>query len=63
MVKLFKELRPNCDQILKDRKSWILSFNDVQSNAHFEGIRDRLLDNKEIEDNFVLLLMHKKFKF
>jgi hypothetical protein len=63
MVKLFKELRPNCHQILKDRKSWILSLNDIENDADFEGIRDRLLNSKEIEDNFVLLFMNKKLKF
>ncbi len=60
---MHKELRPNCDQILKDRKSWILSLNDIENDADFRGIRDQLLDNKEIEDNFVLLFMHKKLKF
>jgi len=58
MLSAVKSLRPNCDQILREKSSWALDINEIDSEFSLSS-----LTAKSIEDSFQEFFIKTKLKF
>jgi hypothetical protein len=68
MIAYNKNLRPNCDQILKEKHEWSLSLNDLEdsgylgNNIDFQQILNFKMDIESTLDYFYYYFIQQKFE-
>ncbi len=62
MKEPMKELRPNCESILKEKNLWSLSINDLENDTTFAQICEQTFNIERFEDNFHSVFINRKYK-
>jgi hypothetical protein len=62
MTKLEKDLRSNCESILKEKTLWSLSVNDFENDSDFAEICEQTFNIERFEDNFHSVFIKRKFE-
>jgi hypothetical protein len=56
----FPNMRPNCDQLLKDKSLWSLDISDIENDVICQELSEITIDKISIEQNFCKYFLKTK---